>query len=144
MQRSRPLTRVTLADEQMIYLRTVLLACLLFSASCVNIRRTAEHDAWRKVEVDLTQVDADGLRGPPNGKVSVSYEFCVPNTDNCKARVKAIDHTVQFMPGSRGRIGASEQECLCIGSTHQENYRSVLRALAELPFIERIIECHFE
>ena len=98
----------------------------------------------RKVEFDLAQLDAEGLRGPADGKVAVSYEFCIPNTDECKARVKAIDPTVQFMPGSRGRIGAGKQECLCIGSTHQKNFRQVLQALANLPYVARIIECHFE
>ncbi len=32
----------------------------------------------QKVELDLARLDADGLRGPPDGKVSVSYEFCIP------------------------------------------------------------------
>ncbi|MDP6722960.1 MAG: hypothetical protein QGF59_30130, partial [Pirellulaceae bacterium] len=100
-------------------------------------------DRITKVELDLTKLDKDGLRGPPDGKVSVSYEFCMPNTDKCKAQVKAIDPTVQFMPGSRGRIGAGKNECLCIGET-RANYRDVLNRLAELPYIKRIIECHFE
>ena len=125
-------------------LSTILLMSLLLSSSCVDTRRAAVHDAWYKVELDLAQLDADGLRGPPDGKVAVAYEFCIPNTDDCKAQVKAVDQTVQFMPGSRGRIGAGKQQCLCIGSTHQENYRSVLQALAELPCVGRIIECHFE
>ena len=58
--------------------------------------------------------------------------------------MKAIDRTVEFMAGSRGRIGAGKGECLCIGHTHQENFRQVLAALAALPYIDRIIECHFE
>lgn len=100
-------------------------------------------DPGPKVELDLTKLDKNGLRGPADGKVSVSYEFCIPNTDKCKAAVKAIDPTVQFMPGSRGRIGAGKDECLCIGET-RANYREVLTRLADLPYIKRIIECHFE
>lgn len=123
----------------------ILLACLFMIFSCTNeAKRDAEHDAWRKIEFDLTQLDANGLRGPPDGKVSVSYEFCIPNTPQCKAEVKAIDQTVQFMPGSRGRIGATKNQCLCIGSTHQNDYLGVLRALSELTYVDRIIECHFE
>jgi len=125
-------------------LDTLFFACLLFSTSCVELKRAAGHGVWHKVEIDLAQLDADGLRGPPDGKVSISYEFCIPNTAHCMDQVKAIDQTVQFMPGSRGRIGASKQQCLCIGSTHQKDYTKVLRSLAELPYVERIIECHFE
>ena len=96
-----------------------------------------------KIELDLTKLDANGLRGPADGKVSVAYEFCIPNTDKCKAQVKAIDPGVRLMPGSRGRIGAGKDECLCVGETGA-NYRTVLKRLADLPYIKRIIECHFE
>jgi hypothetical protein len=123
---------------------TIALACLLLCASCVATKNPLEHDVWRKVELDLAHLDAQGLRGPPDGKVAVSYEFAIPNTVARKAEVRAIDHTVQFMPGSRGRIGAAKEQCLCIGSTHQTDYATVLRSLAELPYVERIIECHFE
>jgi hypothetical protein len=122
----------------------VLLGCLLVCVSCAQPKPPAQPGAGAKVELNLTQLDAEGLRGPADGKVAVSYEFCIPNTEACKAQVRAIDHTVQFMPGSRGRIGASKQECLCIGSTHQKNFRQVLQALANLEYVKRIIECHFE
>lgn len=98
----------------------------------------------KKIEIDLDDLDDQGLRGPSDGKVAVSYEFSIPDSEECRARVKAVDSTVQFMPGSSGRIGAGKHQCLCIGSTHQPNFRSVLYALAELPFIERIIVCDFE
>ena len=98
----------------------------------------------RKIELDLTALDKDGLRGPPDGKVAVSYEFCIPDTPACQAEVRAIDPTVQFMPGARGRAGVREGECLCIGSTHQKNVRDVLQRLAGLPYVARIRECHFE
>lgn len=101
-------------------------------------------DPWRKVELDLQQLDKDGLRGPPDGKVAVSYEFCIPNTPECTEEVKGIDASVEFSPGSRGRIGAGTNECLCVGSTHQPNHREVLGRLAALPYVKRIIECHFE
>ena len=129
---------------QMRLLGVALFALLLLCVSCAQTKPPAQPDAWRKVEVDLTQLDAEGLRGPADGKVAVSYEFCIPNTDEGKAQVKAIDPTVQFMPGSRGRIGAGKQECLCVGSTHQKNFRQVLEALARLSYVRRIIECHFE
>ena len=122
------------------------LILLAITACCCVLARGADEsppDAWKKVEIDLSKLDEDGLRGPPDGKVAVSYEFAIPNTDKCWAEVKKIDRTVQIMPGSRGRIGASKAECLCIGTTDKD-FRKVLKRLAELPYVKRIIECHFE
>jgi hypothetical protein len=96
-----------------------------------------------KIELDLNKLDKNGLRGRGSGKVLVAYEFCIPNTAKCKAEVKAIDPGVRFMPGSRGRIRAGKDECLCIGETGP-NYHSTLTRLAALPYIKRIIECHWE
>ena len=101
-------------------------------------------DTASKIDFDLSQINADGLRGPAEGKVAVAYEFAIPNTDICKRQVQAIDPTIELMPGVRGRIGAGKQECLCIGSTHQKNFRQVLKALSDLSFVQRIVECHFE
>ena len=96
-----------------------------------------------KIEFDLTKLDKNGLRGPAGGKVLVAYEFCIPNTAKCKAEVRAIDPAIRLMPGSRGRIGAGKDECLCIGETGA-NYRTVLNRLAALSYVKRIIECHWE
>jgi hypothetical protein len=101
-------------------------------------------DPRAKIELDLEALDADGLRGPPDGKVAVDYEFVIPNTPAAREAVSQIDPSVNFFPGSRGRIGAKAGECLCIGSTHQPRHREILLALARLPEIARIIECHHE
>jgi hypothetical protein len=127
----------------MKYYGLILAVLLGFATSCTTTGKPDANNALQKVEIDLSILDEDGLRGPADGKVSISYEFCIPNTDQCKAEVRAIDRTVQFSPGSGGRIGANKNQCLCIGSTRKD-YRDVLQALAELPYIERIIECHFE
>jgi len=96
------------------------------------------------IELDLEALDGDGLRGPPDGKVAVAYEFAIPDTPEARAVVQGIDPTVEFHPGSRGRIGAGPGTCLCIGSTHQPRHRDVLAALSRLPGVTRIIECHRE
>ena len=101
-------------------------------------------DPRAKIELDLEALDADGLRGPPDGKVAVDYEFVIPDTPAAREAVTRIDPSVHFFPGSRGRIGAKAGECLCIGSTHQPRHREILLALARLPEIARIIECHHE
>ena len=74
----------------------------------------------------------------------MAYEFCIPNTTQCKDEVKAIDPSLQLMSGSPGRIGCSKNEYLCIGSTHQPEFKRVLQQLAELTYIQQIDECFFE
>lgn len=103
-------------------------------------RRPAPAD----VAVDLTTIDDEGLRGTGAGRVAVSYEFAIPDTPAARDAVRRIDRSVEFMPGSRGRVGATAGECLCIGSTHQPGWRDVLARLAEFPGVERIVECHHE
>jgi len=100
--------------------------------------------AQSKLELDLTALDAAGLRGPADGKVAVSYEFSIPDRPECRDEVRRIDQTLELMPGARGRVGSGPGEILCIGSTHQPNYAAVLEALAALPYVARIIECHHE
>jgi hypothetical protein len=125
-------------------LRGLGLAAVLCSASCVHPRAVLPADAARKIELNMNALDADGLRGAADGKVAMAYEFAIPNTAACRAEVRAIDRTVQFMPGAQGRIGAREVGCLCIGSTHQPDYRAVLWKVAALPYVQRIVECYFE
>jgi len=123
----------------------MLLIMLTLTAACDPIgARNAGADPSAKIELDLAALDEHGLRGPADGKVSMAYEFAIPDTAECRAQVQAIDPTVQFYSGSRGRIGAGEDECLCIGETYQPDYAQVLYRLAELPFIDRIAPCYFE
>lgn len=115
----------------------------LFLAGCGTPGPVAG-DPRAKIGIDLDALDADGLRGPADGKVSVDYEFAIPDTPAARAAVTRIDPSVTFQPGSRGRIGAKPGDCLCLGSTHQPRHREILLALARLPEVDRIIECHHE
>lgn len=86
----------------------------------------------------------DGLRGPPDGLRSLTYEFCVPADEAIYQEVRRIDASVQINPGSAGRIGCSKAQALCLGSTHQPRWREVLRELSSLPYVSEIRECFFE
>jgi hypothetical protein len=121
----------------------IFFALLLACSSCSLVPSKDAPNPWLKVELDLAEIDGNGLRGPQDGKVAISYEFAIPNTVQCKTEVRAIDASVQFMPGSVGRIGASKHESLCVGTTGPD-FRDVLGRLAELPYVQRIIQCHFE
>lgn len=117
---------------------TSLLLLILLAVSCTTPAVTGV------VTFDLDKVNAQGLQGPPDGLRDLAYEFCIPDTEPHRTEVAAIDPSVQFMGGSRGRIGCGPDQCLCIGSTHQENWKSILQQLAALPYVEQIDECFFE
>jgi hypothetical protein len=99
---------------------------------------------WQKITFDVSRLDESGLYGPPGGKRALSYEFCIPDTVQNRAEVNRIDPTVKFFSQSPGRIGCGESENLCIGSTHQKDYRGVLQRLTELRYVQRIDESFFE
>ena len=97
-----------------------------------------------KIDVDLGNVNSEGLRGPPDGLRAVHYEFCIPAGEDNAEEVRSIDPTAQFMPGSRGRIGCATGQILVVGSTHQRSFREVLERLAALEYVNRIAENFFE
>lgn len=107
-------------------------------------QREDSDDLWqKKVKIDLAAIDGAGLRGPAGGKVCVAYEFVIPEGERFRAEVRALDASVRFMPGSRGRSGAGPGECLCVGETGPD-FHTVLRNLAALPYIRKIVPCDFE
>lgn len=122
----------------------LLLVCIVFVITGCSATSEPGQGIMKKIEIDLSVLDENGLRGEKEGKTSVSYEFCIPDNETCKNEIKSIDKTVQFFPGSKGRIGAKDGECLCIGNTNQTDFQIVLEKLASLSYIERIIECFFE
>lgn len=91
--------------------------------------------AMNKINLDLSQIDENGLIGPPDGKRSVAYEFCIPREQAKLGEVQAIDPSLQCYAGSRGRIGCTRDQYLCIG---QGGTREVLLKLASLDYIARI------
>jgi hypothetical protein len=97
-----------------------------------------------KIAFDLSMLNDRGLRGPRNGRRAVSYEFCIPSGERYTREVQRIDPTVELMRGSRGRIGCTKEETLCVGSTGQKAYGEVLARLAGLDYVHRIVESTFE
>ena len=93
---------------------------------------------------DLSQLDADGLSGPDDGKRAIDYEYCIPDTANAEAEVRAIDPTARIMAGSRGRVGCMHGQVLVLGTTHQPDFLAVLSRLAGLAYVHRIEQAYFE
>jgi hypothetical protein len=98
----------------------------------------ASYEGQAKISFDLAAIDDTGLAGPLDGRVAVAYEFCIPDIAAYLAEVRHIDSTVRVQPGSPGRIGCGPDQVLCIGSTHQPDWRAVLKRLAALEYIARI------
>ena len=111
-------------------------------AGCSSVSNP--HPFSSKIDIDLENVNSEGLRGPPDGLRAVHYEFCIPAGEDRADEVRSIDPTAQLMPGSRGRVGCARDQILVLGSTHQRSYRQVLERLAALEYVDRIAENFFE
>lgn len=96
-----------------------------------------------KIRFDVSVLDPRGLYGPPDGLRALSYEFCIPDRTQTAAEVRALDKTVA-MHKARGRVGCGDEQLLCIGHTHQADFRAVLEALSALPYVDRIDQAFFE
>jgi hypothetical protein len=103
-----------------------------------------EGDLKKKIAFDLGQFNDDGLYGPPGGLRALDYEFCIPADPNFEAQVKAIDPTLTIFPGSKGRVGCDKDAYLCIGNTHQREFKAVLLKLAGLSYVTQIKQCFWE
>jgi hypothetical protein len=98
----------------------------------------------RKIAFDMSQIRPDGITGPPDGLVSVSYEFCIPGDDELLDRVLAIDPTIKYAREAPGRIGCDKTQYLCMGDTHNPHWKDILRQIAELDFVTRIERTYWE
>ncbi|PSR17338.1 hypothetical protein C8255_13145 [filamentous cyanobacterium CCP3] len=109
----------------------------VISTACQPVS-SSNSSASDKIAFDLSTLDENGLYGPPSGKRSLDYEFCIPVGDAYAQAVGAIDPSVQLFPQSLGRIDCGEGEILAIGNTNQADYDTILIELANLDYIERI------
>ncbi|MFQ5583837.1 MAG: hypothetical protein ACE5GL_05325 [Calditrichia bacterium] len=125
----------------------ILLAVIISGVGCnrTSARKSSEPVApVLKIAFDLDRLNEAGLYGPPDGLRALSYEFCIPAREDYADEVKAIDPTIDISAGSPGRVDCSEDQFLCMGNTHQKNFREVLLRLAALPYVDRIEESVFE
>lgn len=123
--------------------RFCILVLMVLLYACKPQKPPENPDAWKKIKLDFKQLDAEGLAGPPKGKVAVNYEFCIPATEKNWREVHKIDPSAQKSQ-SKGRVGCKADQWLIIGSTHQKNYQRILFQLASLPYVARIEETFWE
>ena len=97
-----------------------------------------------KITFDLDQIGEDGLSTNPGSEVAVDYEYCIPADEKLAAKLKKIDPTLKVHPKAKGRIGCSQSEWLCMGNTHQKDWRKIIIQIAELDYVKRIDRTFFE
>lgn len=126
-------------------LKVILFILIVFSPELLackpenrNITQAnVANSVLQKITFDLSQISPDGLIGPPDGLRSLSYEFCIPATEKHLSEVRSINPSIQ-VSRSRGRIGCTKAQYLCIGETHTPQWREVLMAIAKLDYVQRI------
>jgi hypothetical protein len=119
------------------FCRTFAVTGLIFTAIAVTPQTMRADSIRDKITFDLSGISPEGLIGNQQSLRSVDYEFCIPAQPDTRKEVKAIDPTIQFSRG-RGRIGCQNHQYLCIGETHQPEWKTVLLKLAELDYVKRI------
>jgi hypothetical protein len=100
-------------------------------------------DPTAKIGFDLEILNEDGLYGPRDGLRSLDYEFCIPAGQYARDEVMSIDPSAHCSSG-KGRVDCGANEFLCIGNTHQERHKDILKSLADLRYVRRIEESFFE
>ena len=99
-----------------------------------------------KINFNLDNFTDDGAMKHPHkeDRGYISYEFCIPADDEHFKEVSSIDSTLALYKTSKGRSACSDKEWLCIGSSHQPNFKKVILALAKLSYIRKINETFWE
>ena len=113
----------------------------MISLSAFQCPRKMQKINEAKIQFDYSSIDEQGLR---NGEVAVDYEFCIPASEANLQDVLKIDPAVWVMKSSHGRIGCSAQQWLCINTTHTQEWKRKLNAIASLSFVEKIQETFYE
>ena len=119
------------------FYRTFAIAGLILTTIAATPQAIRAESVRDKITFDLSVISPEGLTGNQQSLRSVGYEFCIPAQADRVKEVKAIDSTVQFSR-SRGRIGCRSNQYLCIGETHQPDWKMVLLKLVELDYVKRI------
>lgn len=118
-------------------------SALLALMACHTSKVQPTPEQLQKIRFNLSELDEEGLLGPEGGKVALDYEFCIPRREEYRKEVENIDPSLKVQEAP-GRIGCGREEYLCLGNTHQENFKEILYRLAQLEYVDRIEQAFFE
>lgn len=97
-----------------------------------------------KITLKLDELDPNGRLLGQDAGAAVDYEFCIPYSDQPLQEIHRIDPTITCQNGSSGRIGCTNDEYLCLGTTADKNAMGILCELSLLDYIERIDQTFWE
>lgn len=118
-----------------------LLCVLCATISSFQCHTHLRHHVIDNILFDYAGIDEFGLR---HGESAVDYEFCIPANPDALAEVSRIEPDVRVMKNSKGRVGCTDEQWLCIANTHDPAWKKKLFAIAALPYVERILETFYE
>lgn len=90
-----------------------------------------------KIHFDISEIDENGLIGPPDGKRSIAYKFNIPFNSKMKRTVHKIDKSVRFY--KKGNSELSYYLCIGEGGT-----KETILELSGLEFIHKIEPMYWE
>ena len=121
----------------------IILIPLVFY-SCKTVQKKSSSNCFsEKIKFDTSKLDEKGLIGSKNGKVSVDYEFCIPNNPAYLKEVLAIDSTFKNT-NSKGKSKCDSNSILIMGTTFNVNYQLILCKIANLDYVKEINPTYWE
>ena len=130
--------------QNMSFLSFCLLFILTFSCKTpFKVIETRLMIIPDKIDFDYESLDKNGLIGPPDGLVSVDYEFCIPTDKDLQSQALSMDPSLKILD-SPGRSRCKKGEVLAMGNTQQANAKSILEGLSSLTFVRKINRVWFE
>ena len=131
-----PLHHMTRRMKIMVF----LFSCFLVT-SASQCPEKINQEALAKIEFDYSALDENGLY---RGERSLDYEFCIPATEANRKTILDYEPDTRIMEKSKGRIGCTDGQWLCIVSTHDPEWKEKLYKIASLRYVDRIIETVYE
>ena len=121
------------------FLRVLCVVCA--TTSSIQCHTHIRHHVIDNILFDYTGIDDSGLR---HGEVAVDYEFCIPARADALSEINRIEPDARVLKKSKGRVGCTDEQWLCIINTRDPHWKKKLFAIAALPYVERIVETFYE
>ena len=91
----------------------------------------------------MDAIDDHGLEIGSEIKSSIYYQFCIPNSDSLALVVFKLEPAIDIYKKTEGEIKCSENQMLCMGHTHPNDWKSKLISLAKLPYVGDIEKVNY-
>lgn len=126
------------------FIKVTIFILLTVFFSCKTVEKNSVKNCHsEKIKFDISKLDEKGLSGNENGKVSVDYEFCIPNNQAYLAEILAIDLTLKKVT-STGKSKCGIDSFLIMGNTFNTDFRLILCKIANLDYVKEINQTHWE